>query len=168
MFWLFGLLMLVLLVITWLMSSVLEMDLDTRIPQAELRWGTIGRVRVWFEQEWLIRFKILFFSRTFTLSELQKKPGKPKGVLVHDKKPSRFKQVPGRMWDVVRSFKVTECRLAIDIGDNAANARLYFLNYVPLTRGHLFVNFNDENHLVLKVRNRPWRIFYAFFRRSIV
>jgi hypothetical protein len=168
MFWLFGLLMLVLLFITWLMASLLEMKLDTRIPAAELTLKTIGWARIWYEHEWLIRFKIFFFSRTFTLSELQKNPGKPKKVITHEKKPARFKHMTGRILDVVRSFDVAECTLAMDTGDSATNARLYFLNYVPYTRGHVFMNFNDENYLVLKIRNRPWKIIYAFFRRSIV
>jgi hypothetical protein len=168
MFWLFGVLMLVLLIITWLMTSLLEMDLDTRIPQAELRWKTIGRARIWYEQEWFVRFSILFFSRTFALSALSKRSSRPKKISRAEKRPSRFKQMPGRIWDVVRSFKVTECKLAIDTGDHATNARLYFLNYLPLTRGHLLMNFNDENFLVLKIRNRPWKMIYAFFRRSIV
>ncbi|HLO81054.1 MAG TPA: hypothetical protein VK166_08850 [Chitinophagaceae bacterium] len=168
MFWLLGLLMLILLLITWLMTAPLEMKLDTRIPAAELTWKTIARARVWYEHAWLIRFRIFFFSKTVRLTELKRSPGKAKKVTARKSKPSRLKNMPGRFLNVVRSFTVTECTLAMDTGDYTTNARLYFLNYAPLTRGHLFMNFNDENYLVLKIRNRPWKIIFAFFRRSIV
>ncbi len=168
MFWLFGFLMLVLLLITWLLLATLELNVDTRIPVAEICWKTIGRARIWYERDWFVHFRILFFSKKLTLSELKKNPAKPKKIPASENRPSRFKHMPGRMLDVLRSFKVTECRLAIDTGDYTTNARLYFLNYAPYSRGHVMMNFNDENYLVLKVRNRPWKIIYAFFRRSIV
>jgi hypothetical protein len=150
------------------MTAQLEMTLDTRIPEAELSLKTIARARIWYEKEWLIRFKIFFYSRTMELSDLKKSSTTPKKVITHQKKQSRLKNIPRRILNVVRSFNVTECTLAMDTGDNTTNARLYFLNYTPYTRGHLFINFNDENYLVLKMKNRPWKILFAFFRRSIV
>lgn len=170
MYWLLGFLVILVLLSAWLLVSALELRLDTRALQAELNWRTIGRVQVWHEQQWLIQFRIFFFSKTLPISELKGTKGKPKKVKTETKagRPFRFKNIPGRMINVIRSFEVLECTLAIDTGDHCRNAQLYPLNHIPYARGHLFVNFNDENYFVLKIRNRPWRILNAFFRRSFV
>lgn len=170
MYWLLGILMFIILLIAWLLVSAFELKLDTRVLQAELSWKTIGMVKVWHDQQWLIRFRILFFSKTLPISELKRTKGQSKKIRTETKvhTSSRLKNIPGRMIDVIRSFELLECTLAIDTGDHCRNARLYPLNYVPYARGHLFINFFDENFLVLKIRNKPWKILYAFFRRSFL
>ena len=69
-----------------------------------------------------------------------------------------------KMPRVAKTFRVSEFRLAIDTGDYIRNAQLYPLNFLPHGYQHLFVNFNDENFLVLKIINRPWKILYGFLR----
>ncbi len=65
---------------------------------------------------------------------------------------------------VLRTFRVTEWRVAIDTGDYARNAQLYPMNFLPYAFKHLDINFRDENFLVLRIRNRPWKMIYAFLR----
>ena len=65
---------------------------------------------------------------------------------------------------IIRTFQVTEWQLAVDTGDHSRNAQLYPLNFLPGAFPHLQINFRDENYLVLKTRNRPWKIVFAFLR----
>jgi len=65
---------------------------------------------------------------------------------------------------MARTFHILEWKLAIDTGDYTRNAQLYPLNFMPGAFSHLQVNFRDENYLVLKISNRPWKIVYAFLR----
>ena len=65
---------------------------------------------------------------------------------------------------VLKTIHVTEWQLAIDSGSYILNAKLYPLNYLPHTAQHIHVNFTDENYLMVKIRNRPWKILYAFLR----
>ena len=65
---------------------------------------------------------------------------------------------------LIKTFRVTNWKVAIDTGDTVKNAWLYPLNFIPDTRRHLHINFEDENYLVFSVRNAPWKLAYAFFR----
>ena len=65
---------------------------------------------------------------------------------------------------MVRTFRLVEWHLAIDTGSYSRNAQLYPLNFFTGTPGHLHVNFNDENFVALKLRNRPWKLLFAFLR----
>ena len=65
---------------------------------------------------------------------------------------------------VIKTFRVTKWELAVDSGDYSRNAQLYPLNFLPYTFKHLYVNFRDENYLLLTIRNRPWKILYSFLR----
>jgi hypothetical protein len=170
MFWLLGFLMLLLLIIIWLLVSALELNIDTRTLHAELRWKTIGRVRVWHEQQWHIGFRIFFFAKTVPLTDLMRTKGQPKKIRLENQasKPFRLQNIAGRMIDALKSFDVNECTLAIDTGNHARNAYLFPLNYTPFAKGHLYVNFFGENYFVVSIRNRPWKILYSFFRRSFV
>ncbi|HRG81753.1 MAG TPA: hypothetical protein PLO99_04510 [Chitinophagaceae bacterium] len=66
---------------------------------------------------------------------------------------------------VFRSFSVEKWQLAIDTGDATLNARLYPLNWIPVLQGHLFVNFNGDQHFQCRIRNTGWRLLWAWFRR---
>lgn len=76
----------------------------------------------------------------------------------------KIRQLLKKAVRIIKTFRVTEWRLAVDTGDHTRNAQLYPLNFLPGTFRHLQINFRDENYLVLKIRNRPWKILYAFLR----
>ena len=65
---------------------------------------------------------------------------------------------------MAKTFRITEWKLALDTGDYSLNAPLYPLNFLPYTINHILVNFQNENYLALKVRNRPWKILIVFLK----
>jgi hypothetical protein len=49
------------------------MEIDTRSPKAEQRWLGIGGVKVWYEEEWWLSMRILFYRKTIRFSEIKPK-----------------------------------------------------------------------------------------------
>jgi hypothetical protein len=150
----------------WFLFSPLVMKIDTRIPWAVLQWISIGSMRIWYEDEWWLNMRILFYHKTMRLSEIRIKPKKRKDTTEEKKSTRKMKlsRLLKKMIRVIKTFRVTEWQLAIDTGDYTRDAQLYPLNFLPYTFQHLHINFFEENYLVLKIRNRPWKILYAFLR----
>jgi len=152
--------------ISWLLISPVVIKVDTMIPMTELRWVSIGNVRIWYETEWWLSFRILFFQKTIRFSEMKRKSKKIKDTASKKKPKKKIKisRMLKKLTRVIKTFRVTEWQLAIDTGDSTRNAQLYPLNYLPYTFEHLRINFRDENFLLLKIRSSPWKILYAFLR----
>jgi len=154
-----------LLLFTWLLTAPIFLEIDTRIPAAQLRWRGIGSCRIWYEQEWLLYFQVLFYHKSIRLGKAKTK--KKKTLIKKKKKPakpSNVKQKVKKGIRVVRSFTVLQWQLAIDTGDYTCNARLYALNFNPSLYQHLSINFNDQNYLFVRIRNRAWKMLYAYLK----
>jgi len=152
--------------VAWLLLSGLSLEIDTRIPQASFRWYSVGTARVWFEEEWWLNYQVLFFRKKIRLSQLGSgKKKKPKKTVTTRKKKSgkRLKRL-SKILKVLRSFTVEEWKLALDTDDYTVNARLYPLNFLPVARQHVLVNFSGENYFFVRISNRPWKILYAFLK----
>ena len=153
-----------LLIISWILFSTFIFEIDTRIPHAGLRWRSIGYARIWYDEEWWLGFRVLFFRKKLRLSEIHGKKSrdrkqKPKK---QGKKASRLSMQ--KAIRVVKTFKVRDWQLAIDTGDYTTNAKLYPANFFPYFFRHIEVNFLSENYFYIKVENNAWRILYAFIR----
>ena len=164
--WWIIVLLLLLFFICWILISPVEVEIDSRIPHAKLQWFGIGRASLWYDDEWRLSMYILFFRKTIRLSEIKKKPQK-KRAEPRTKKPKKRKYIRTLLTKTVRiikTFRVTDWQLAIDTGDQTCNAQLYPLNFLPGTFRHLHINFSTESYLLLKIRNRPWKMVYEFLR----
>ena len=161
--WVMIIFLFILSVLTWLLISPLILEIDTRIPVIEVRWVSIGKAMIWYENEWLLSFRVLFFRKTVRMEAIKGKSGKKK-VMPGQRKKRGLKRMPLRMLQVAGTFSVVQWKLAIDTGDYPLNGILYPLNFLPRVSGHLSFNYNGENYLHAKLRNRPWKIVYAFFR----
>jgi hypothetical protein len=155
-----------LLILCWFLLAPLELKIDTRTPQASLRWISIGKAKVVYEQEkWLLKIRVWFFSKQWELEKLifgKKKKNRIKKA-TRKRKSNKNKRLR-RFLSVVKTFRVTKWQIAMDTGDSIQNAWLYPLNFFPYTRHHLYINFEEENYLLLKVRNVPWKLVYAFMK----
>lgn len=163
MIWLAIILLFICSLLCWLLFSPLIIEIDSSRAFARVRWLSIGQAGIRFDEEWKAGFRILFFHRQFPLSEIKFEKKLKAGRKAQVKKKKR--KIPfKKMMAVLKSFRVIVCKLAIDTGDDALNARLYPLNFLPHLHHHLRINFNDENLFQLKIRNSPWRMIYAFIR----
>ena len=66
--------------------------------------------------------------------------------------------------NAAKTFRIIKWQIALDTGDSIQNAWLYPLNFFPYTSHHLYINFEEENYLLLEVRNAPWKLAYVFIR----
>lgn len=167
MFWLISILVIFILILCLVLLSVIVIEVDTRIPQAGFRWGNLGTATIWYDDEWWLGIQVLFYRKKIRMSAIKRKSAKIQ-VANARKKPAKkrkLKDVLRKVFSVVKTFEVIECKLAIDTNDYAFNAQLFPLNFLPKGGGHIFINFNNENFFVLKVINYPWKILYSFFKK---
>jgi len=158
-------LLLLLLFLCWLLFSTIECSIDTRIPQLIIRWRTIGGAMLVFENDaYIIRVKVPFFKKEWNLEKLLFQKRKP--VIAQKKKKNNAAKRPpfSKIIKVIQSFHVTQWELAYCSEDFIKDAWLYAINFLPHTRQHVRINFTSENFLLLKIRNAPWRIMYAWIR----
>jgi len=151
--------------IGWLFLSKIVLEVDTRIARAEVRLQGIGSVKIGYDDEWWMIVSVPLYRKTIRFADIKKGSRKKRGRKVIRKK-KRFKMISvlRKTIRVIRSFHVSEWQLAVDMGDSRKNAQFYYLNFLRPAYGHLHVNFNDENFMVLKMHSHPWNILYAFIR----
>jgi len=166
MIWLLIVLLFLILCICWTLFSPLYMEVDTRTPMAALRWIGIGRMRIWYEDEWWLRIQFPFFRKTFRIADMKSSTKRKTNTPAH--LASKGKPTKKKFSKILRTFikavKIEEWQLALDTGDFARNGQLYPINYLPGNFGHLHINFMDQNYLVIKLKIRVWKIVFAFIR----
>jgi hypothetical protein len=156
-----------LLILCWLFLTPLELRVDTRIPQVSLQWFSIGKAIVVYENEkWWLKMRVLFFYKQWDLEKLIFPDNKKKKRITRVQKKRKRGKIKWlrKFAALLKTFRVTKWQIALDTSDNIKTAWLYPLNFFSYTRQHLYINFNDENYLVLNIRNAPWKIVYAFLR----
>jgi hypothetical protein len=157
--WLVFILLLLLLFIAWLLIAPLVVELDTDKASCRLSWGSIGSCSIYFENEWWLEYRVLFYQQKIRLVNLTNKPSKK--TAKKNKKPASRPPLH-KMIHVLQSFTISKWRLAADTGDASLNARLYALNFLPACRSHVHINFAGYNYAYIKITNRPWKMIWAF------
>ncbi len=76
MMWVIGIVIFLLFILFLLLLSPLSMEVDTRIPGASFHWQNIGRAAIWYDEEWRLSMQLFFYSKTMSIHQLKKKPGK--------------------------------------------------------------------------------------------
>jgi uncharacterized membrane protein YbhN (UPF0104 family) len=162
MIWLLYILVFLCALLLWFLIAPLVLEIDSRKPIASIKWISIGKIVIWHDDEWWLSFRIFFFHKKMRLSSIKKRRKGPYRINKRIKR--KPKNLLMKIIRVMRTFRIEEWQLAIDTGDYASNAQIYPFNFFPKLRHHLQVNFNDENYLYIRIRNRPLKIFYAYLR----
>jgi len=153
-----------LLILGWLLLAPLQLQIDTRIPEISFRWTSIGKAKMVYEQDkWWLKISVFFFFKQWDLEGLIFKPKKK----VRKNRPKTKRGLSKwlrKLFNLIKTFRVTKWQIAIDTGDEVRNAWLYSLNFCPGSSNHFCVNFFDENYLVLEIRNAPWKMVYALMK----
>jgi hypothetical protein len=150
-----------------LFIAPLELQIDTRIPRVCVRWATIGRAIVTYQNDyWQLNIRVLFFHKEWNLEQLIFGKKKKARSTRDDEKPIvKRRNWARKFFNVIRTFRVAKWQIAIDTGDVTKNAWLYALNFSPNTRQHLYINFIEENYVLLIIRSAPWKLAYAFWKK---
>ncbi len=149
-------LLLLILIPAWALLTPLELKIDTRVPMIIIKWKSIGNATFVYEGEnWLLKIRILFFSKQWNLEQMIFAEKKKKKAPIRRKNTKRKKPVL-KFLKVLKTFRIVQWEIAVSTDDDTQNARWYWLNYFPLTRHHVRINFIDENYLVLIIKNNLW------------
>ena len=153
------------LLLCWFLLAPFEFSVDTRLPQALLRWAGIGKIMIIYDNGiWWVKLQVLFFKKEWMLQQLfsvEKKISQP----VKPVKKKKAKQIPWhKFFKILKTFRVVQWQIAADTGNYPVNARLFPLNFYPPFRDHININFNNINYFVFSCRNAPWRILYAWIK----
>jgi hypothetical protein len=159
------LLLIILLPVAWILLSPLQFEIDTRVPVIMVQWKSIGNATLFYEDEvWWLQIRVWFFSKKWNLVQMIFADRKKK-VLQSRKRKSGRKRIPVlKFFKILKTFQIVHWEIAFSADDYTENARWYWLNFSPLTRKHVYINFVDKNYLVLVIRNKAWRIAYAFMK----
>lgn len=150
--------------LAWIVISPLAIEIDTRMPRAQLEWKSIGRVQIWHTDEWWLSIRILFYRKTIRCADIKNKSRKRTEMKPRSPRTISIRKLLPGFARAISTFKVEEWQMAIDTGNPVTNAQLYPINFLPPMYHHLNINFNNENYLFLKISHRPWKIILAFFR----
>lgn len=160
-------LLLIILLPAWLLLTPLEFKIDTRVPVIMVQWKSIGNATIFYEdEEWWLKVRVLFFSKKWDLVQIIFADRKKRKKIVQSprKKSGRKSMSFLKFFKILKTFQIVQWEIAYCAKDYTENAYRYWLNFSPLTRGHVRVNFFDENYFVLIIRNKAWRMAYAFLK----
>lgn len=158
---------LIILLLLWILLSPLEFRIDTRVPVIMIQWTTIGSAVLVFEnEEWQLKLRVLFFSKKWDLVQMIFADRKEKKKMPQARKEKKErKQMPVvKFFKILKTFQMVHWEMALSADHYTVNAWWYWLNFFPLTRGHVQINFVDKNYLVLVIKNKAWRMIYAFIK----
>ena len=159
MIWL--LLLALILTVCGLLLAPMILVIDTRIPEVKFSWKGIGNAAINYkEEEWLLRFRIFFFAKEVKLQSIKRRKKKQEK---RKRNKRNLRKMFRKFLAVIKTFRVHVWRMSIDTGDYVYNAWLYPFNYF-VGAEHCRINFQEENYLVLELRNNLARMLYAWFR----
>ncbi|MEJ5964152.1 hypothetical protein [Pedobacter immunditicola] len=157
--------LLIVLITAWFLFSTLELNIDTRIPSVTFRLISIGKASVVFEDgEWWLMIRVFIFKKKWSLWHMIFEGRNKKSKANVRRKSTQWNFHRISFLKLLKTFRITQLQIAIDSDDVIKNALLYPLSFIQPFRNHLFVNFKDDNYLVITVRNAPWKIIYALIR----
>jgi hypothetical protein len=153
-------------ILGWLLLSPLEVKIDTRVPMTRVRWKNVGNATLFYEDDqWWLEVFVLFFSKKWNLMQISFTDRKKKKKAQSRRKKNRGKSTTIlKFFKILKTFQIVQWEIAFSADDNTKNAYWYWLNFFPLTRRHVHINFIDENYLVFVIRNKAWQIAYAYIK----
>lgn len=170
MFFLLLLLCLLLLVATVLLWVPLVLELDTRRSVYRIHWWYLAQAHfVPTDGDLIIDGRILGFKKRWSLLKLfvQRRERKKRREAFGDHKKRRKHWSWRTVKRLLQSSTIHRFDVAFDTGNVMTNAMLFPIAEVlrhNLLSQHpgIRVNFNGDNHIDLKVSNRPSRIARAY------
>ncbi|SHN36172.1 hypothetical protein [Chitinophaga sp. CF418] len=156
-----------LLALGWFLLSQIELQIDSRIPQVSMRWAGVGQALVIYQEEtWWLSVRVLLFKKKWPLAAIINRDAKKKKPVkkIKDRRHAKKRIGIRRILTLIKTFRVVHWEAAIDSNDAICNAWMYALNFLPYTQQHLLINFQDINYFTITIRNKAWRLLYAWIK----
>lgn len=152
----------------WLLLAPFIITIDNKQQIYELRWLSIGHLKLNFENEQiLLQFRLLFYRniKNIDLFKLMtsKQDIKPKEEKKKKrKKPVSWEKIKHKAINLFKSFTLKKLWLNIDTDSYYYNAFLYPVFFFLKGKNYrMNINYQGENELSLVLKNRPIRIVFA-------
>ncbi|MEC7263719.1 MAG: hypothetical protein VXW38_08255 [Bacteroidota bacterium] len=159
---LYALILFVALFVLGLLFVPIQIYIDTDAAQYFFRLKGLLKFSLEPDEKEIIRARMRFLWKDRSFYPLarslkpKKQPDKKK------QKSSRRKFGIWKIFRVLKSFEVREFICDLDTGDYIINAKMYpVFTFLNRYRGHFNINFQDRNHLLVDLRNRPIWIIKA-------
>lgn len=159
---------LLLLLLLYLLSAPLVIEIDTRVGLFKARFHYVAGAALHLENSDItLTWNILSWSRRINLVEKLLSPPKQrqKKETAHKRRPKAG--FPAALVKaVLKSFRVRQFFWTVDTGNMMLNGILYPLfHYLHSHTGkNISINFSGENILALEIRNNAFRLLRAYIR----
>ena len=151
-------------VLAYLLWMPLELRIDSTRGLVCLQIGVLARASLEPEPRRGIRLHLRagFLDFYWGPADFGKASGKKAAGSKKSRKREGLKFTPQKALKLLRSFRVRHFSCDLDTGNPVLNARLVPAFYLlDQTLGGFRINFQDHNHLALRIVNRPVRILWA-------
>lgn len=148
----------------YLLWMPLELYLDSSRERYYLRIGTLAKASVEKDPAEILKLhlKVLFLNFYWRPSDLGSFLRKNKRLKPKKKSIGSLKISKRSFTRLLGSFKIKHFLLELDTGNPVLNSKLFPIFFLINRRAaDIRINFQNRNHIALKVANRPIRIINA-------
>jgi hypothetical protein len=163
MWWLTALLLIVLISTLYLLFAPFYIELNSHTGLYRFRFHRLVSLSAKFVNSAVVfELKILFWKRPFTFHQTAERNIQPTKYKKSNKTKKRNLRIQ-TVVNMLRSFKINTCDIALDTGDVVLNGRLYPLFYLLgfFTRKPILISFTGQSHIVLEIENNLARLSRA-------
>lgn len=149
------------LILLYLLLAPFYLEVNSRENRYCIRYHKLAEAKIYATAESLfLELRIMGWHTIIDL--LRRRNGKIKTV--KKTKPGVVKISVRKMLAIVKSFKLSRCRVSADTGDMAMNGILYpWLFWLGrLTKNDVRINFCNDNAIELVIENNFYRLLRAY------
>jgi len=157
-------LMVLMILLSYLLFAPFYFEVDSRDGLCRFRFHKVASVRLYLSESSLFAdLRCTGWHKSIDLLAPGKKRKKAGG-----KSPRQGSRRPsfGKIWAVLRSFRVNKLSVRLDTGNMQLNGVLYplFLWLHRQTRRDLGINFLNENEIIIEIENTVFRMLRVYIR----
>ena len=168
--WILGLFfLLILVIIAWILWGKVTLEIDSAQEKYQISgWGIFKGGLSVADGRFSLYLRLPFYTKTFHAEDLLEKAWESKKKPEEKsekptKKRSKWKMSWSKIRKMMSSFQVKQLYINFDTDDFVLNGLLYPLAQWVRNNGQaVFINFNGERRINLKVENRLFRIARAY------
>jgi hypothetical protein len=156
----------ILLVLVYFLFAPIIIEIDTDHAMYRLRFHRLASARLFMSDSLMLRLEIGRWMKQFDLLRRKEKKITPQRIQNTSGKHFHFRKIVKKISAILQSFRLTKCIIRIDTGDFPLNGILYpwFFLLSQKTGKLVMINFENDNRIVLEIRNSVARMLWAYIK----
>jgi hypothetical protein len=150
-----------------MLFAPIYLQIDSTKAVCKLKFHHIASVSIRiYDEKLFIELRIVKWTKQFNLLAANKnKPSVYREKRIHPKRATKPIIPWKRMQNVIKSFRINDCKITIDTGNVQANALLFPIVYWMQIKSKkdISINFTGKNIIVLEIQNNLARMSWAYF-----